>query len=340
MMIAGFFVFIPAFVYWEAHCALHPVLPVRFLKNQTIFIVCIINFFDFMSFYLSYSQLFYFIQVATDWSTKNINYYVYTQALCMTFFAILWSIIAFVFQIRWRSSVTSALVVRLIGVGLMLHARNHPTTVSLIMTQVLQGAGGGIVAAATQVGAQGAVPHQDLALATAAVLLFAEIGNVVGQSVASAINVTKLPLKIAEMFPNFTSEQIQSFVGEPSKARTLGLIGSPARDKMVQAFSNNMRLLTIPATVIAAIPIIASKFMQDFQLDQRKNIVESTESLVANHSAVASNYNATRSTSPTGSDVGDRSNEGTDNEESDLIGDNLRHEDQHQKGQSTIAPFN
>ena len=118
MLAAGVGIIIPAFIYWETKCATHPVLPLRFLRNRTIAVVCIINFFDFASFYMAFSQLLYFVQVVTDWNTKNINYFIYTQALSMTFCAIAWSVVAFVYQIRWRSSVTAALVVRWVEVWL------------------------------------------------------------------------------------------------------------------------------------------------------------------------------------------------------------------------------
>ena len=118
MLAAGVGIIIPTFIYWETKCATHPVLPLRFLRNRTIAVVCIINFFDFASFYMAFSQLLYFVQVVTDWNTKNINYFIYTQALSMTFCAIAWSVVAFVYQIRWRSSVTAALVVRWVEVWL------------------------------------------------------------------------------------------------------------------------------------------------------------------------------------------------------------------------------
>jgi hypothetical protein len=44
----------------------------------------------------------------------------------------------------------------------MLHARNSRgnNTGELVMTQILQGAGGGIAAVASQTAAQGSVPHR------------------------------------------------------------------------------------------------------------------------------------------------------------------------------------
>ncbi|TIB31197.1 hypothetical protein E3P77_00189 [Wallemia ichthyophaga] len=271
MLVAGVAIIIPAFLYWETYCARHPVLPLRFLKNRTIAVVCIINYFDFTSFYMAFSQLLYFVQVVTDWSTQDINYYIYTQALTMTFSAITWSVVAFIWQIRWKASVSVALVVRLIGITLMLYARNHPTPAMLALTQILQGAGGGIVAVATQVGAQGAVQGSDLAMATASVLLFAEMGNVTGQSIASAINVQYLPRFIKTLLPHFSAEDVARYIGDPSQTRLLGAV---ERSKMAEAFSSNMKLLVLPAALLSVIPIMASRFIRDFHLDQRHNILE------------------------------------------------------------------
>lgn len=74
--------------------------------------------------------------------------------------------------------------------------------ITIVLTQVLQGAGGGIAAASSQIGAQGSVPHQDVALATAAILLSAELGNVVGTAAAGAIWSSRLPIEIASHFPS------------------------------------------------------------------------------------------------------------------------------------------
>jgi hypothetical protein len=112
------------------------------------------------------------------------------------------------------------------------------------MTQIIQGLGGGIAAVASQIGAQGAVPHQDVALATAALLLSAEVGGVVGTAAAGAIWVNRLPVEIAKHVPslnrcafgflpclastmtiltnaNTRSTEIRSYVGAPTLVRLL-----------------------------------------------------------------------------------------------------------------------
>ncbi|TIB80259.1 MFS general substrate transporter [Wallemia mellicola] len=283
-MVVGGVVIFPAFIYWELKCASYPVIPKYFIKNVNIAITCLINLFDFICFYLSYQTLSNYMAVSVDWFTMrtsdgvtlagNSNYFTYTQNISLTFFGILFGIAASIFKPNWKWSVVGALCVRLLGVGLMLYARDNRNLGALVMTQVLQGAGGGIAAVATQVGAQGSVPQQQMALATAAILLFAEIGNVIGQSASSAINIAFLPKKIAEQFPEWSAIQINTYVNNPMNAVLLGDIGTDERDRMIQAFSNNQRQLIIPAIVIGCVPIILSLFLKNFKLDERQDAVK------------------------------------------------------------------
>ncbi|TIB99282.1 MFS general substrate transporter [Wallemia mellicola] len=283
-MVVGGVVIFPALIYWEMKCASYPVIPYYFIKNVNVAITCLINLFDFICFYLSWQTLNNYMAVAVDWYTVvnsgqvafsgDSTYYSNAQTISLTFFGISWGIVASIFKPNWKWSVVVALCVRLLGVGLMLYARDNLNLGALVMTQILQGAGGGIAAVATQVGAQGSVPQQQMALATAAILLFAEIGNVIGQSASSAINMAFLPKKIAEQFPEWSAIQINTYVNSPMNAALLGDIGTDERDRMIQAFSNNQRQLIIPAIVIGCVPIILSLFLKNFKLDERQDAVE------------------------------------------------------------------
>ena len=57
MMVVGGVVALPAFVYWELKRAKFPIVPFRLLRNRTVLSACIVNFFDFVSFYLTVSLL-------------------------------------------------------------------------------------------------------------------------------------------------------------------------------------------------------------------------------------------------------------------------------------------
>lgn len=66
---------------------------------------------------------------------------------------------------------------------MMIHSRGaNASDAELVWTQILQGFGGGLAAISSQVGAQASVPHVDVAIITAVVLLLTEIGGAVGNA--------------------------------------------------------------------------------------------------------------------------------------------------------------
>ncbi|KAF8310981.1 drug:h+ antiporter [Clavulina sp. PMI_390] len=277
MMVVGGFVTLPIFVFYEAKYSTHPVIPLRLLRNRNVLIMCTINFFDFISFYLTYNQLYGFISATTNWSYQNIIYFTNAQSLSLTFSGVLWGLLAVYFKPGFRTSLSIALAVRILGVGLMLHARTVQGAPigELVMTQILQGFGGGVGAVASQTAAQGSVPHQDLALTTALVLLSAELGNVIGTAASGAINRNRLPIEIQKRFPDFNTTQVAAFVGYPGLvAIDYPDLNSPNRLLMHDAFSAVQKDLIIPALVLAFVPFIASLFVQNFALTKVQNMVE------------------------------------------------------------------
>ncbi|KZO99452.1 MFS general substrate transporter [Calocera viscosa TUFC12733] len=296
MMVIGGVVTLPMFIYWELKRATFPIIPFRLLKNRTVLGACLISFFDFVSFYLTYAQLYGFVAATTNWSLSGITYYTNCQSLCLTFFALLWGFLAILLQFRYKWTLTAALCVRLLGVGLMFYAREHNGIAALVLTQVIQGAGGGIAAVASQVASQGAVPHQgtfslplpccaayadtrvDVAVATAAVLLSAELGGVVGTAVAGAIWRTSLPGHLTDAlasvgFTNSTYITLQ--VGNPMLAQSsYPSLSDPVREAIHTGYSETMRIMLIPAIVLAIIPIASSVFMRNFALTDLQNVVE------------------------------------------------------------------
>ncbi|KAH9831158.1 drug:h+ antiporter [Rhodofomes roseus] len=271
MMVIGGVVAAPAFIYWELKRAKFPIVPFRLLRNRTVLVACIVNFFDFVSFYLTWSYLYTFTYVATDWDLTNLNYYSTAQSLCLTFFGLLWgAIVALVGgRMGYKWSFVAGLALRIIGVGLMFYARSHFSTAALVMTQVIQGAGGGIAAVASQVGAQGAVPHQDVAVATAAVLLFAEVGGVVGQAAAGSMWNNVLPKKLEQQGLNSTV--IADVLGSYTYARTYP---TDVRSKIITAYSQAMHDMLIPAIVLACVAFLVSFACKNFNLTGAQNAVE------------------------------------------------------------------
>ena len=65
----------------------------------------------------------------------------------------------------------------------MFHSRGaNGSDFEIVMTQILQGTGGGTAAMALHVGAQASVRHADVAMVIAVVLLITEFGAAVGSA--------------------------------------------------------------------------------------------------------------------------------------------------------------
>ena len=63
----------------------------------------------------------------------------------------------------------------------MIHTRGtHSNDGEIVMTQLLQGIGGGFGTLAITVAAQASVPHADIAVTTAILILWSEVGSAVG----------------------------------------------------------------------------------------------------------------------------------------------------------------
>ena len=73
------------------------------------------------------------------------------------------------------------------GVGLMIHSRGaNASDVEVVFTQLIQGLGGGFASVCSSVAAQASVPHADMAITTAMVLLWTEIGGAVGSAIGAS----------------------------------------------------------------------------------------------------------------------------------------------------------
>ncbi len=85
----------------------------------------------------------------------------------------------------------------------MIHSRGaQASDAEVVWTQILQGMGGGFASVCSTVASQAAVPHVDMAMTTAMVLLWTEIGGGVGSALAGAIWTNTMPDKLAAHLPN------------------------------------------------------------------------------------------------------------------------------------------
>ncbi|KAJ8081510.1 hypothetical protein PM082_007355 [Marasmius tenuissimus] len=275
MIVVGF-VIVPMFVMWEKYTA-YPIIPTRYLKNRSVVIAALIGLFDFISFYLTFTYLYSFILVVQPWSTVNVIYFVSTQSVALTIFGIMGGLILR-FAHRYKWTLVAGLCIRLLGVGLMIHSRGaQGSTAELAWTQILQGMGGGIAAITSQVGAQASVPHVDVAMVTAVILLFAEIGNAIGNAISGTIWTNQMPDRLAVHLPNLNETERAQIYSSINFIREMYPAGTPTREGIIAAYSDVMRSLLITATCIAVIPLLLSLAMPEWHLGDSQNAVDQTD---------------------------------------------------------------
>ncbi|KAI3606432.1 h+ antiporter [Moniliophthora roreri] len=273
MIVVGF-VLLPFVCLWEFKYAKFPVLPLRYVRNRSVIVASAIGFFDFVSFYLTFTYLYSFVLVVKPWSTLNATYFTLTQSVALTVFGILGGVILrFTHHYKW--CLVAGLAVRLLGCGIMIHSRGaQGTDAEVVWTQILQGLGGGFAAVTSQVGAQASVPHIDVAMVTAVVLLLTEVGGAVGNAIAGAIWSNQMPDKLAQYLPNVNATERASIYSSISFIRDMYPEGSETRDGIIRAYSDVMRTMVITATAVAVVPLVLSLLMPDWYLGDTQNAVD------------------------------------------------------------------
>ncbi|KAG6862553.1 hypothetical protein C0995_000101 [Termitomyces sp. Mi166 len=266
-------VLIPFIGLYEFKFAKYPVIPRRFVLNRSIVIASIIGALDFASFYISFTYLYSYIVIVKPWSLVNTTYFTQTQTVALTFFGIVAGV-CMRFMRRYKWLLVVGLGIRILGVGLMIHSRGASgSDAELVWTQLLQGIGGGFAAVASQVGAQAAVPHADVAMCTAVVLLITEIGGAIGSGIAGAIWSNIMPGKLAQHLPFLSEEDRAGLFGSITAVLAYDR-GTPIREGVIAAYSDVMKVMIIVATAIAVVPFILSFLMPNWYLGDTQNAVE------------------------------------------------------------------
>ncbi|KAH7919716.1 MFS general substrate transporter [Leucogyrophana mollusca] len=275
-MLAVGVVLLAVFVFWDLYIAKHPVIAPRFLRNRSVVFASLIGFFDFVSFYLTFTYLYSFVLVVKPWSLVDATYFIQTQSVALTFFGILAGV-TMRFLRGYKHVLVVGLSIRLLGVALMMHSRGaNGSAVELVWTQILQGMGGGLAAVSVQVGAQAAVPHADVAMVTAIFLLVTEIGGAVGNACAGAIWSNSMPGNLQKHLPWLSDGQRADLYGSIVSAASSPL-GDPVREGVIQAYDDTMKIMVIAALILSIIPALLALGMPNHRLGEHQNAVDATD---------------------------------------------------------------
>ncbi|KAG0701988.1 major facilitator superfamily domain-containing protein [Suillus ampliporus] len=262
MLVVGVVV-LAMFAIWDLYFASRPVIAPRFVKNKSVVCAALIGFFDFVS----------FCSLA---SLVNAAYFIQTQSIALTFFGIIAGV-SMRFLHRYKYVLVVGLIIRLVGVAMMIHSRGaNASDAELVWTQILQGFGGGFAAVSGQVGAQASVPHTDVAMIIAVVLLVTEIGGAVGNACAGAIWSNTMPGNLAKYLPWMTDEQRAELYGSIDLVQSYPR-GDPVREGVINAYDDTMKIMVIAATALSVIPIFLALAMPNWYLGDRQNAIDAAD---------------------------------------------------------------
>ncbi|PYI14192.1 siderochrome-iron transporter [Aspergillus japonicus CBS 114.51] len=255
---------------WESSKKLapKPLLSLHLLKQRTALAGCTLAFFYFMAFYFSVQPYLYsYLQVVQDYDVATAGRVTQTFAFTSTIAAFGVSILI-KYTRRYRVYVTIGCVIYISGIFLMLTYRREGSSPALILgTQVIVGAGGGLLNVPVQLGVQASASHQDVAAATAMFLTSMEMGGAVGAAISGAIWTHHIPRKLQQYLPDEAKADVGEIFGKLTKALSYPM-GSPARVAINRAYQETMNKLLVLA-LIATIPLIPlSLLMSNYRLDK------------------------------------------------------------------------
>lgn len=138
------------------------------------------------------------------------------------------------------------------------------------MTQIFVGFACGILASSLPVAIMSAVDHQHIAVVLALQGLFMSIGSSCGLAIAGAIWTNVLPGRIEQYLPDDLKSEALTIYGDITVQ--LGYeYGTPARDAIIHAYGDIMRLQVIAGICFMPLMFISILIWKNYNV---KNMVQ------------------------------------------------------------------
>lgn len=273
MIVCGFVILI-MFIVWDVRFAEFPMLNRRVWHNKTFICAVIIDIFYFVSGNVRTTYYSTWVYVIKPWSNYNWGNFVAMSTVCLTFFGLLAGLYHRVFH-RYRALQLFGLSLRIIGLGISYWAvGRNATTAALVMSQLLNAAGGACSVVGTRVASQASVPHQDLASIISQLALWTKLGGSIGSAISSSMYTNTYMRNLLK--EGLSQSDAAVFYASGTKARTRFVWGSPEREAGIRGFTNTVRPMFLVGLCLSFIPLIAGFAMPNYYLGKTQNVVDGT----------------------------------------------------------------
>ncbi|KAI1077738.1 MFS general substrate transporter [Whalleya microplaca] len=272
-LIAVGVVLLIALPFYEHYIAKYPVVPTHYFANPTIVLCLLLIALDSVGFQATHTYLYAWATVARGLEARDATFFTYTNGVTQCLVAILIGVaMAKTKRYKWVCVLGST--VRLVGYGVMLRLRGSENSLAeIFVVQLIQGIGSGMVGTTLLIPAQIQVPHAEMPQMTALVICFSSVGGSIGACIAGGIYTGTL------------QPALWRYLGDGATAQTVATLansingvappwGTPERTAVNAAFSEVMRYMTYAAVGPSAVAFIGTLFMPDYELPDKKNLVE------------------------------------------------------------------
>lgn len=266
-------VFLITCAIYEIWFAPFPLLPKRVLLNRT-FICCVII--DFIYQMAGYFSLLYFTSytlVVLNISTRNWAYLSNTVTMGLCFFGVIWGALFAIFR-RYKVFQVVGIAIKLIGMGLYVASSTKeggPGVGIVAAALIITSLGDAANVMGTQLAAQAAVPHQDMAATISVLSLYSSIGAGIGTAITAAVWSSKLPTALFKYVPD--AQKAEAFF-ESVSLISVEPWGSPDRVGAIKAYQEVNHTLFCMGLGVSSVILIVALFQTNYYLGDQQNCVE------------------------------------------------------------------
>lgn len=233
-----------------------PILPTRLFRNRTSGSVLISVPMHAMSFFSAAYYLPIYFQAVRGSSATLSGVEMLTFSLGGAVFAIISGLIVAKTG-RYKYVAICGYIIMLLGFGLLCSLTSTSNTAQQELYTLIAGVGTGFNFQTPLITLQAAMPVQDMAVATSAMVLLRSIGGSVGITVGGAIYSSQLSQRVSAGFSSTDTNDVQTLV----KIQPLSL-----RAEVLSAYAKSIATIWYVMTPLVFIALFSACFMKEYSL--------------------------------------------------------------------------